>query len=171
MRQASYGTLRCLAFMLPLIVTHEILFLNSVSTQRSVWLQTHWSKHIKGSKERYLLRQNTTCTFSGITPQIRVICFVLINSVLLNRLLFPSCFRTLAVILVSDFFFFFFFFFHSHWLKQDVCRVLSSMSGLLWQAWQTRSWSEDCASDSMYRCVETIAHATVSPSTGRTSGC
>ena len=38
----------------------------------------------------------------GITPAIYMLCFVIITSVLLN--LFGSCFRTLAVTLISDFF-------------------------------------------------------------------
>ena len=38
-------------------------------------------------------------------PEIRMLCFVLINNVLLNLLPgFSSCFRTIAVILVLDFF-------------------------------------------------------------------
>ena len=40
-------------------------------------------KHVKGSKERYLL-QNRTCEL--ITPKIRILCFVLINNVPLNLL-------------------------------------------------------------------------------------
>ena len=46
----------------------------------------------------------------GITPKIRVLCFVLINSVLLNLLcvwiivyVFGSCFRTVVIILASYF--------------------------------------------------------------------
>ena len=37
-------------------------------------------------------------------PKIRMSCFVLINSVLLNLYVLGSCIRTLAVILVSDLF-------------------------------------------------------------------
>ena len=41
----------------------------------------------------------------GIVPKIRMLCFVLINSFILNLLYaFGSYFRTLAVILVADFF-------------------------------------------------------------------
>ena len=51
-------------------------------------------KHITGSKEHYLLGQNTIF-LAG--------CVVLINSILLNLLLFGSCLRMLTVIPVSDF--------------------------------------------------------------------
>ena len=37
----------------------------------------------------------------GITLNIRMLCFVLINSVILNFLCVRICYRTLAVILVS----------------------------------------------------------------------
>ena len=48
------------------------------------------------------------CRFScslikEITPKIRMLCFVLINCVLLNFFMFGSCFRTIAVILISEF--------------------------------------------------------------------
>ena len=39
----------------------------------------------------------------GITPKIRMLGFVLINSVILNVYVFGSWFRTQAVVLVSDF--------------------------------------------------------------------
>ena len=39
----------------------------------------------------------------GITPKILMLCFVLINSLFGKFSVFGSCFRTLAVILVSDF--------------------------------------------------------------------
>ena len=40
----------------------------------------------------------------GITLKIRMLCFVITNSVILNLVyVFGSCFRTVAVILVSDF--------------------------------------------------------------------
>ena len=54
-------------------------------------------KRTKGSKERYLLGQNTT-------PKIRVLCFDLMNSILFEPV-FESCFISLVVILVSDFVF------------------------------------------------------------------
>ena len=40
----------------------------------------------------------------GIIVKICTLCFVLINSIVLNLYVFGSCFRTLAVILVSHFF-------------------------------------------------------------------
>ena len=86
----------------------------------------------------------------GITPKIRMLWFVLINSVLLNLLcqclVLGSCFRTLAASLsVSDFFLFFLktllnsqrsylIAIHSLWFYWPT----SDVNGLGWRNWQRR---------------------------------
>ena len=62
-----------------------------------------WYVHLKKANWSEVLFYSF---IKGITLKICILYFVLINSILFNFYVFWSCFRMLAIILVSDFFFF-----------------------------------------------------------------
>ena len=56
----------------PHVHTKRIWRGESVALHKSTCSQNPKSKHIKGSKEHYLLGQNTTCKFWGVIPFIKL---------------------------------------------------------------------------------------------------
>ena len=56
----------------PHVHTKRIWRGESVALHKSACSQNPKSKHIKGSKEHYLLGQNTTCKFWGVIPFIKL---------------------------------------------------------------------------------------------------